>query len=400
MKVCETIQQSLQHVKTSLGTAADKTSATVKKASQIALTILKVLFTPITYLCTRAKSFFEKRREKPTESPEASAQVRNSANLHPAQDSDSTEDETGSAIRRIFEESDRVGGSVQGESSASHPHAQDSDSTEDEIGSAIRRIFEESDRVGGSVQGESSASLPHAQYSDSTEDEIGSAIRSIFAEESNQVGGSVQGESSASPLSDQDGDSKKKAAVKIQKLFRGHTGRKAYRAQSVKAVATAVVGEMVAAESTQNERPATNYPPFEQQVFENLKAQILGTKDNFLMSNLARRAHFEQKHEAITVVLNHNAQAKAKANSAAIAFVKNIVDLTALQYVPGAKISHKVPAATGAPREVIRFSQAWKVGDLSSFFQGGSAAEWPLPTSAREKKSLKRRSHAENALDS
>jgi hypothetical protein len=74
MKVCETIQQSLQHVKTSLGTAAQKTSATVKKASQIALKILKVLFTPITYLCTRAKSFFEKRREQPTGSqPDAAS---------------------------------------------------------------------------------------------------------------------------------------------------------------------------------------------------------------------------------------------------------------------------------------------------------------------------------------
>jgi hypothetical protein len=73
MKICETIQQSLQHVKTSLGTAVAKASETVKKVSRIALNTLKWLFSPITYLCTRAKSFFDKKHEQPSRGREASA---------------------------------------------------------------------------------------------------------------------------------------------------------------------------------------------------------------------------------------------------------------------------------------------------------------------------------------
>jgi hypothetical protein len=73
MKVCETIQQSLQHVKTSLGTAVAKASETVKKVSRIALNTLKWLFSPITYLCTRAKSFFDKKHKQPSRGREASA---------------------------------------------------------------------------------------------------------------------------------------------------------------------------------------------------------------------------------------------------------------------------------------------------------------------------------------
>ena len=74
MKVCDTLKQLMLPVKTSLGKAAEKTSATVKKASQIALKILKALYTLTTYPYNCAKSFFDKRRKKPSESPKASDQ--------------------------------------------------------------------------------------------------------------------------------------------------------------------------------------------------------------------------------------------------------------------------------------------------------------------------------------
>jgi hypothetical protein len=365
MKVCETIQQSLQHVKTSLGTAADKTSATVKKASQIALTILKVLFTPITYLCTRAKSFFDKKHEQPSRGREASAQGGSPAILPVDQDGDSTDSAIGSAIRSI-------------------PVDQDGDSTDFAIGSAIRSIPEGDSYQAASAQGGSlaslpvdqdgdskkkaeaqiiavslvetilsqaahqcsaslpvdqdgdtkkkaeaqiiavslvetlsqaarqcSASLPVDQDGDSMDSAIGSTIRSIFEGDSYQVDDSFQGENSAS---------RELKAVKIQKLFRGHTGRKAHRAQSVK-----------------------------------------------------------------------EAQTKAEANIAAAGFLKNVVGGAVLRYGNLKRFDHRVPAATGASRVVEKFSPVWKVGVLPSIIQGGSAAEWPLPTSERANKSQKRR---------
>jgi hypothetical protein len=98
MKIIGNVSNLIQPVTKSIGTAATKASATVKKASEIALKILKALFTPITYLCTRAKSFFDKRREEPTKSPEASAQGE-LASPPPAQDSDSaSSSQGGSAV--------------------------------------------------------------------------------------------------------------------------------------------------------------------------------------------------------------------------------------------------------------------------------------------------------------
>jgi hypothetical protein len=100
MKIIGNVSNLIQPVTKSIGTAATKASATVKKASEIALKILKALFTPITYLCTRAKSFFEKRREQTSEKPEVSAQGRSSASLHPVQDSDSASAQVGSPASR------------------------------------------------------------------------------------------------------------------------------------------------------------------------------------------------------------------------------------------------------------------------------------------------------------
>ncbi|MBM3194778.1 MAG: hypothetical protein FJZ60_03335, partial [Chlamydiae bacterium] len=60
MKIGERVSSFIQPVKTSFGTAATKASETVAKASEIAKKILKVLFTPVTYLYNHAKSFYDK----------------------------------------------------------------------------------------------------------------------------------------------------------------------------------------------------------------------------------------------------------------------------------------------------------------------------------------------------
>ena len=64
MKVIERVHGFIQPLKTSFGTAATKASETVKKASEIASKILKVLFTPVTFLYDRAKTFYDKMRHQ------------------------------------------------------------------------------------------------------------------------------------------------------------------------------------------------------------------------------------------------------------------------------------------------------------------------------------------------
>lgn len=68
MKISETVNGFIQPVKTSFETARTKASETVAKASEIAQKILKVLFTPVTYLYNHAKSFYDKMRTQPAPS--------------------------------------------------------------------------------------------------------------------------------------------------------------------------------------------------------------------------------------------------------------------------------------------------------------------------------------------
>ena len=65
MKITERVNSFIQPLKTSFGTAATKASETVKKASEIASKILKVLFSPVTYLYQAVKSLLNRVSKNP-----------------------------------------------------------------------------------------------------------------------------------------------------------------------------------------------------------------------------------------------------------------------------------------------------------------------------------------------
>lgn len=65
MNISERVHAFIQPVKTSFGTAVTKASETVKKASEIASKILKVLFTPVTYLYHAVKSLLNRMSKNP-----------------------------------------------------------------------------------------------------------------------------------------------------------------------------------------------------------------------------------------------------------------------------------------------------------------------------------------------
>ena len=146
-------------------------------------------------------------------------------------------------------------------------------------------------------------------------------------------------------------------------------------------------------DSDDDEPKDSSYSPLEQQVYENLRAQILGTKDNSLMSNLARRAHFEARHEAITNVLNHKAKAKAEARPAAAAFLTNITQQAVTQYANRTQVSHRTPTSLTKATSIKTAHGISKLANHISVpvVQGGSAADFPPLNGQRQNKAARRR---------
>lgn len=76
MNISERVHAFIQPVKTSFGTAVTKASETVKKASEIASKILKVLFTPVTYLYHAVKSLLNRMSKNPAPAAQPEDSIR------------------------------------------------------------------------------------------------------------------------------------------------------------------------------------------------------------------------------------------------------------------------------------------------------------------------------------
>jgi hypothetical protein len=237
MKVCDTLKQLMLPVKTSLGKAAEKTSATVKKASEIASKILKVLFTPVTYLFDRAKSFYDKMRNQ-----SAPADAR--APAPAAVESDNSEDDEGPAafLYPALEQQayENLKASILG--------------TDETLSARLARETIERERARqhsihfGPVAPPSL--LRHAP-SDTQNSEAAAAVK-IQALGRGYVARKLQ---KAEKVKSDTQNSEAAAAVKIQALRRGYVARKLQKAEKVKAeiyqVATELLDRIVSQATTQ-----------------------------------------------------------------------------------------------------------------------------------------------------